>query len=413
MIPFLSICIALTALAVAWLAVPLLRPRARVGIEHSAANLSILKDQREALARDRHTGVLSEVAYAQALAELEARVIEELPTQVQAHALHTNAKRVALILAVLLPMVASALYLMLGNQDAFDPEVTQAKTPQQLVQLLQSGQAGVVIDNARAQLRRKPDHSELWFVLARAHYERGQFAEAAAAYEKLNALEPHSPTLLIDWADVLAQTQGQRMQGKPEALIDQALAIEPGNGKALAMSGAAAFERGDYARAVTQWEKLRPLVADTELAPQIEQSIARARQAGRLPTPTQPTPITQPTQTAQSGAVSGRVVLSKALADAVNPTDVVFVLARPASGPRMPLAVQRLQVKDLPAKFHLDDKLALTSEHKLSASTEVEVSARISKSGNATAQPGDLESAPQTVKVGNQNIELVIDQRRR
>ncbi len=406
---FLLICIALTALAVAWLVVPLLRPRVRMGAERNAVNLGILKDQREELERERQRGTLDEAAYTQALAELEARVIEELPTQVQARALHTGARRAAVVMAVLLPVAASALYLVLGNQDAFDPEVAQAKTPQQLVQLLQSGESGIVIDDVRAQLRRKPDNGELWFVLARAHYERGQFAEAAAAYEKLNALEPNTPMLLIDWADVLAQTQGRRMQGKPETLIDQALSIEPGNGKALAMSGAAAFERGDYARAVTQWEKLRPQVAGTELAPQIEQSIAQARQAAGLP----PEAKSTATAVTAAGAVSGRVSLAGKFAADVAPTDTVFVLARATSGSRMPLAVVRMQVKDLPAKFSLDDAQALTPERKLSAFAEVVVSARVSKSGNATPQAGDIESAPQTVKLGAKEVRLVMNSSRR
>ena len=401
MVQFVLIGAGLVAVAVAWLAIPLLRARPAAAIDRGAVNAGILKDQLADLERERASGAVSEAAYAEARGELERRALEELPASA-ASAHNAGSRRVAVVVALSVPLAALALYAAYGERSAFDPEVTQAKTPQELIQLLAAGEPGIVIDKVTPQLKRDPNNGELLFILARAHYARQQFNESAAAYEKLNAIEPDDPGLLTDWADVIAQSQRGSMLGRPEALINRALAIEPDNGKALAMSGAAAFERQDYATAAAQWEKLRARVAGTELAPQIEQSIAQARAAGKL----QAAPAAKKSAAA---TVSGRVVLAPQMAKNAAPNDTVFVIARAAAGPRTPLAVVRLRAGDLPAKFSLDDSLAMSPELKLSAFSEVTLLVRLSKSGNAVAQAGDLEAAPLTVKLGARDVMLVID----
>ena len=401
MVQFVLIGAGLVAVAVAWLAIPLLRARPAAAIDRGAVNAGILKDQLAELERERASGAVSEAAYAEARAELERRALEELPASA-ASAHNAGSRRVAVVVALSVPLAALALYAAYGERSAFDPEVTQAKAPQELIQLLAAGEPGIVIDKVTPQLKRDPNNGELLFILARAHYARQQFNESAAAYEKLNAIEPDDPGLLTDWADVIAQSQRGSMLGRPEALINRALAIEPDNGKALAMSGAAAFERQDYATAAAQWEKLRARVAGTELAPQIEQSIAQARAAGKL----QAAPAAKKSAAA---TVSGRVVLAPQMAKNAAPNDTVFVIARAAAGPRTPLAVVRLRAGDLPAKFSLDDSLAMSPELKLSAFSEVTLLVRLSKSGNAVAQAGDLEAAPLTVKLGARDVMLVID----
>jgi len=88
----------------------------------------------------------------------------------------------------------------------------------------------------------------------------------------------------------------------------------------------------------------------------------------------------------------------------------VFVFARAAEGPRMPLAIMRFQVKDLPAKFHLDDSMAMSPAAKLSNHPNVIIGARVSKSANATPQPGDLQGASKPVKAGATGVTVIIDQ---
>jgi hypothetical protein len=113
---------------------------------------------------------------------------------------------------------------------------------------------------------------------------------------------------------------------------------------------------------------------------------------------------------AANANVSGRVSLDPALAGSVSPGDTVFIFARAANGPRMPLAILKKQVSDLPLDFVMDDSDAMNPQMKLSRFSDVIVSARISKSGNAMPQPGDLQGASAVVKVGVQGLNIVINQ---
>ncbi len=267
-----------------------------------------------------------------------------------------------------------------------------------------------------ARLEQNPNDGKGWAMLARSYAVMGRYNEALLAYEKAANLIKTDPVLLVDYADVLALVNGKNLQGKPLELIQSALVIDPTNIKGLNLIGTAAFQAGDYTHAVGYWEKLLQLLPpDSPNAKQINTSIANARaqemgkgEAGKRPP--QPLPAQGEEQPATSGAqISGVVSLNPALAGKVSPTDTVFVFAKAVSGPPMPLAVIRAQVKDLPQKFILNDSMAMMPAMKLSNFKEVMISAKISKSGNATPQSGDLRGEVASVKVGTDNVQLVID----
>ena len=271
-----------------------------------------------------------------------------------------------------------------------------------------------------ARLEQNPNDGKGWAMLARSYAVMGRYNEAVPAYEKAANLLPNDPILLVDYADMLAAVNGKNLQGKPVELLKSALILDPNNMKGLNLMGSAAFQAGDYTHAVSYWEKLLPLLPpDSPGAKQITASIANARaqengtgpsgkqQPGRQG---QPLPTQGEAQSTTGGAqISGMVSLSPALAAKVAPTDTVFVFAQAISGPPMPIAVIRAQVKDLPQKFILNDSMAMMSTTKLSNFQEVVVGAKISKSGNATPQSGDLRGEVASVKVGANNVQLVID----
>lgn len=259
-----------------------------------------------------------------------------------------------------------------------------------------------------ARLEQNPNDGKGWAMLARSFAVMGRYNEALPAYEKAANLIQNDPVLLVDYADVLAAVNGKNLQGKPLELIQSALLIDPTNIKGLNLIGTAAFQAGDYTHAVSYWEKLLPLLPpDSPIAKQVNTSIANARaQEAR----SQLLPAQGEAQPATGGAqIAGVVSLSPALAGKVAPTDTVFVFAKAASGPPMPIAVIRAQVKDLPQKFILNDSMAMMPTMKLSNFQEVVVGAKISKSGNATPQSGDLRGEVASVKVGTNNVQLVID----
>jgi cytochrome c-type biogenesis protein CcmH len=198
--------------------------------------------------------------------------------------------------------------------------------------------------------------------------------------------------------------QGRTLRGEPEKILKRALAADPNNVKALLLAGTAAFDRSDRAGAIRHWERALALVPeDSDTARNVRASIAEAGgSAGK-------TQVARPAQAPGSGRVSGVVKLDPRLAGKVRPDDTVFIFARAAEGPRMPLAILRKRVGDLPVQFTLDDSMAMAPQMKLSTFPRVVVGARVSKTANATPQPGDLQGQSAPVKVGAQSIAVTIN----
>jgi cytochrome c-type biogenesis protein CcmH len=267
-----------------------------------------------------------------------------------------------------------------------------------------------MIKGLAARLEQNPNDGKGWAMLARSYAMLGRYNEALPAYEKAASLIQDDPVLLVDYADVLAVTNGKNLQGKPMELIQRALLIDPNNAKGLNLIGTAEFQAGNFTHAIRYWEKLLQLLPpDSAIAKKINVSIAnaRAQEAGKQPNSV---PSQGQAQPAAGGAqIAGVVKLSPALAGKANPTDTVFVFAKAVSGPPMPIVVIRAQVKDLPQQFILNDSMAMMPTMKLSNFQEVAVGAKISKSGSATPQSGDLRGEVASVKVGANNVQLVID----
>ncbi len=269
-------------------------------------------------------------------------------------------------------------------------------------------QIAAMVDSLAARMKERPDDGEGWTMLARSYTVLGRFGEAVPAYAKAAALQPANASLLADYADAVAAQTGS--VGNPEslALIDRALAADPKHPKALALAGTAAYDRGDFAGAVARWQMIADaLPAGSELSVQVQASIAEAKQrmgggiASKMPMAGGTASVAAAGDSARpaavdASAVAGTVSLDRSLAGQAAPDDTVFVFARAAEGPRMPLAVKRARVADLPLTFRLDDSMAMSPAAKLSGARSVVVGARVSKSGNAIPQPGDLsgESAP-------------------
>lgn len=254
-------------------------------------------------------------------------------------------------------------------------------------------------------------------MLGRSYAVMGQHDKAVPAFKQAAALRPDDAVLLADYADALAVANGRNLEGEPNRLIEQALKVDPNNLKALSLAGTVAFYRKDYALALKHWEKMGTIDPQSPFVQQIQGGIDEARKLmGGGPSPG-PAPIAQtapppPAPVAAGGnmAVSGVVSLAPALAAKADPQDTVFVFARAAEGPRMPLAILRKQVKDLPLTFTLDDSMAMTPAAKLSSAQRVIVGARISKRGDATAQPGDLQGLSAPVAPGASGLKIEIAQ---
>jgi cytochrome c-type biogenesis protein CcmH len=372
------------------------------------ANISIFRDQMQELDADLAAGTLSRDQYDQAQRELESRVLEDTASGDATDVSRSSAGRlIPLVVGVGVPVLAVTLYLLLGNPRGLEPQQpppAAAAAPGQAHDVT-AQQITEMVAGLAAKLQQDPSNPQGWIMLARSYNVLQRFAEAAQAYEKALALMPGNSQVLADYADALGMVQGGDMTGKPTVLVAQSLKADPNNIKALALAGTIEFEKANYAVAVDHWQKAASLLpADSEFARGLQGSIVEARQKGGL-APVEPIAGVN----AVGGAsISGTVSLAPELAGKVAPSDTVFIFARASSGPRMPLAIVRKQVKDLPVSFALDDSMAMAPTMKLSLFPQVVVGARVSKSGNATPKPGDLESTVQPAALGASGLALVI-----
>ncbi len=406
MTAFIATAIVMAAVALAWVLPALLRKRGSGGVQAREANFAILRDQRAELEGDVAAGTLSADQFKGAREDLERRALEEArEPRAEGGALPSRARATAFVLAVTIPLAAGALYMQFGTPGALSsqPDAPAARfTPQEVE---------AMVAKLAARLEQKPDDGNGWALLARSYLVMKRPKEAVAAYERATAILKDNADLLADYADALALLQDRHIDGKSLQMVERALTIDPAQWKALAMAGSAAFERKDYKKAVAYWEKLQSRAEPgSEFAREIAANLEEARQLGGIKAVAAPAAKPSSGATSPSAAsVEGSVTLNGKFADKAAPTDAVFVFARAAQGPRMPLAVMRMQVKDLPAKFHLDDSLAMSTEMKLSKFSNIVIGARISKSADATPQSGDLQATVRGAKLGDKNIAIVID----
>jgi cytochrome c-type biogenesis protein CcmH len=375
MILFWMIGAALAAAALALVLRPLVFSRDSMRVRRNEANLAIYRDQLRELDADLAAARLAAADYERARMELEARLLEDVAAEPAPRRGGSRALILMVVFAV--PLCAAALYFAVGNPGAIDSPAVHLET---------------MVQRLAAHLRENPDDTAGWKLLGRAYASLERFPEAADAYAKAAVRAPRDAQLLADLAEALAMARGRRLDGEPEQLIARALELEPANLKALALAGTAAFARKDYAAAAAQWEKMLPLVpADSEDARSIQSSVDEARSLiGKRD-------------------LTGTVSLSPRLAGKASPDDTVFIFARAAEGPPMPLAVLRKQVRDLPLEFSLDDSMAMAPGLRLSGFPRVVVAARVSKSGEAAPQPGDLQGSSAPVANDAGGVSVVID----
>lgn len=422
MILFWTLSAALLLVAIFFIAVPLWRKSASGNdVLRDAANLGVLRDQSAELEVDLRNGLLTQEAYEEGKRELQARLLEEVKTTGQAAAMppRSPAKVLAIVLSVLLPVFSVSLYLAVGSPEAMLPQEQREAAVDDIIRTEEG------LQKLAGKLEKNPEDPNGWYILARSYIEMKRYAEGAKAYEELVKLVPDDAQLWANYADVFAMAHGKTLQGEEVTrLLGQALALDPDNITALALSGSAGMERGDYVVALTNWQKLYGLLhPGSQDALRFKASIQRARdllaaqpggkkKLAQLPfseAPQQAVAAANPAAANPAAAITGKVALSSALAGKASPTDTVFILARAAQGPKIPLAVFRKQVKDLPMEFSLDDSMAMQPEMKLSGFDQVVVVARVSKSGTPTAQAGDLEGLTAAIRPGTKGLNIVID----
>lgn len=375
------------------------------GAAQANTALSVLREQLADLEAEHAAGRVSETDYQRTREELERRALDEGETQPVPLAAKP-ARLLGVAVAVLVPTLAAVIYLAIGQPDGLDPAKVAGNDGQEITQ----AQVEEMVATLAERLKTDPDNPQGWYMLARSYNAMGRFDEAAIAYAELASRVPDDAQVLADWADALAAANGRTLAGEPVRLIDKALALDPDNIKALALSGSAAFQAEDYQRAAAQWERiLAMLPPDNELVQSIRGGVAEARARGGLPPLAAVAPTAPEPADGAGVTLAGRLALSPDLAGKAEADDAIFIFVRPVEG-GMPFAILRHTVADLPLAFDFAGVPSMAGNRPIPA--QVAIGARISKHGGAGAQPGDLEAAVQTVAPDARGVDLIIDSER-
>ena len=376
-------------------------------------NVEIAKENKQSLEHALATGELTQESFDVELQQLESALASNMNAAVFTVARSTVVNRRAQwaaggLMVVGIPLAAGLLYLELGSPDAIN-----ALTQQQATAATTSTEGMPPLDellpNLESKLQENPDDIRGWKLLGRSYLMVGNFEKAAEASRRAFALDDQDVDVMAQLAEAVAMQQQGDMQGEPIELANAALALNPDHQHAKWLSAIADQQQGKHRSAI---EKFAALLPAAQSDPQALQSInemlavSKAAMGEAAPATAQAnTPVT---------AVS-TINVSAELSASIDPnlpdTTAVFIYARASSGPPMPLAVAKLQLKDLPIEVTLDDNMAMVPGMTLSAFNDVIIGARISPSGNAIRQPGDWMGETAAIQVNSQDdvVKVTID----
>lgn len=397
MTSFLVTALLLLILILVLLLRPFFFPAKESATSRRQMNAAIYREELDKLEADRLSGVVDSANYEQVHAEMRQRLFQDTD-EADDLAVLGSPKKTMIGISIFVVILSTGLYFGLG--DVFRiADMNDAKP------MAQEGVEKMVAEFA-AKMEKEPDNLKGWAMLARSYRILGRNVDAEKAYARAGSFIDSDPQLLADYADVLAANSNGSFAGKPRQLINKALALDPNNLMALWLSGTADFNVENYKAAVQSWEKLaKQLPADSDEARAIAASIAEARSKGGLA----PASAKANAPAISNQAVSGQVNISPDLQSKIKAGDVLMVIAR-KPGERMPVAVLKTAVTTFPTNFVLNDALAMSPNALISQLPEVSVEVRISKTGMAMPESGDLISAPKTIPVGTKNMRLMIDQ---
>jgi cytochrome c-type biogenesis protein CcmH len=469
-IAFYVVACLMSLAALAFVLVPLLRTRAaeKDALSDAGSNLAVFRSQKREIEDEFARGAITADERDAALTELSRRLVDEVPEDADAAGgAAANGSAIsaggpvtsrrpwglAAALALAVPVASFLIYAKVGSPDALRiGDIVAHSVPAQAAgpdAPMSDKQIIAMVDTLAQKMQEKPDDPKGWILLARSQTALSRFPEAVAAFERATALLPNDASLFADYADATVMAQEGNFAGKPQALIQKALALDPNHPKALALAGTSALRLGNRPESLKYWNKLKSLVAkDSDDYRQVESIIAevesgsgpvpappasarpapaqmatappaKALPAPKAPAATAPAPMAMAPKPAapQAGAaasgvkITGQVLLDPAVASKLAAGDTLFVFARAKDGPRIPLAVMRIPAPKagaFPQAFELTDAMSMSPGMSLSAFPEIVIEARISKSGNAPLQPGDVSGLSEAVKPGATGVKVTL-----
>ena len=336
----------------------------------------------------------------------------------------TSLRSLAGLLVVSVPLLTFFLYTQLGRPDGIDP----APGP--------NGELRQILGELTSRVRDEPEAVDAWNRLGMIWKDLQQYPASEGAFRRVIYIEPDNEFARVELAETLlyASTRAQ-LPAESRQLLESVLADNPGNQKALWLAGLGAFHDGNNQRALRLWTRLRDLLPEGDVRQRVSDQIAEITDVPPPAPASEPasTPMTNPhagmspagtevpaaspaadstdTEGQQGTSIQVDVTVESSLIARLTGAETVFVFARAVNGPAAPLAVKRFSASELPATVRLSDGDSMAQGLSLSVFPQVQISARISRSGNAIAAAGDLQgqSGPITVQDTDQ-IKVTIDQ---
>jgi cytochrome c-type biogenesis protein CcmH len=393
--------------AFAFILPPIWRARELQSSDLDHRNIEIARSRLAELKSNLQAGGISQVQFDEQVAELELALSDDLSIESRVKAAHTRGRWMAYVIALAVPVLAGSLYFSLGRFEAVEhgAELAQAGAGMPTSADIEKMVAGLA-----EKMKANPDDAEGWLMLGKSYKYMEQFPKAADAFANAYRLIGDRPDVMLLYAEALAFAADKNLAGKPSELIFKALALDPENPNGLWLAGLAKVQQGDARGAAALWRKLEASLPEGSGArKEMQQIIAELPGGQQVSAGEKPTP---PAAAAAPKSVTVEVSLAPELLPSADPDDTVFIYAQALSGPKMPLAILRKQVAELPVKVTLDDSLAMMPAMKLSNFAEVKLLARISKSGQAVAQPGDLIGTVDNATLsGPKGYKIIINQR--
>ncbi len=399
---FVSLALSIAVIAVLFLLRPLFSKAGQQSkVERDAVNIQAAATRLSELKLELENGLISQERFDNYKLELETSALDDLRNAASSETQeHKGNKMLAVIVALLVPLLSITIYQQLGDEAAFNVELQtdeSALATQEMENML------VAVEK---EVKENPDDIEGRIALGEVYLNLERYSDAATVYRELNKLRPNEPDILVNYAEALARIHGNRLTGKPTELLNAALKIAPNHGRALWLAGFAEQEANNKEAALAHWRHLLAgLEEGSEVFQQIENFISELESA----TPT-PEVVTSKHSVAVQQSIQVKVALSSEFQNKVDPNTTLFIYARASEGPPMPLAVHKGLAKDLPITVTLDDSMAMMPQMSLSSFPKVIIGARLSSNGQPQGQSGDYEGYSDAIEVStNPVVDILIN----
>lgn len=417
---FIILASLLVLFAVVVLIYPLLKTKSSDSYERDTQNIHYARERLAELEQQLSTAEISAADYEALKLEIESTLMADIGDENEQQPatqepVSTSNAVVITLLCCLIPFSALATYLLTGTPTATELNGTAVNAARQEQTPTTEGEVNDLLGSLEKRLEQQPDDEQGWTILARSYQQLGRYDEATEAYSQLVKLQPDNADVHAGLADVMALSSGGLLAGQPTVHIEKALELDPNHPQAHWLAGLAQAQLGNNDLALNYWRKLEPMLADypqqqEELAKFIKEAEANMGITSDAPTKQASEVSSDEADEIDENRLLVSVSLDPSLVDKASATDTVFVIAKAETGPPAPLAVKRIQVQDLPTELSLSAADAMLPQLSIDQFESLLVTARISKSGQPIAQPGDLQSQEVSTKNSNkEQISLSID----